>query len=235
MSLIQSSNNWMTFSACYVETHDYYGWSKQQVDWLTAWGPLLFIPSALCLPSLSKVFTVRALMTLANLFMCIGTIIRSVPPSKLPSDPNYPLILAHFGQILIAVSAPMVFTAPQQLSAVWFPKEERTLSTSMAVVSGYGGAIISYLSIYYVRSSPRRVLTVLRLEAVFSLVFFIVVLSDQIWYSDVPPIPPSVSSMLSIEKHTVSEQSLSLKQEMALILKNKKLHFFCVVCGGYQV
>eukprot|EP01084_Bolivina_argentea_P294754 507282_1 len=233
ISMMQNSNNWISFSVCYDETHALYGWNKNQVDLLTAWGPFLFIPIAIILPYLNKIFTFRALMTISNLLMCIGCVIRSFPPDTIPNG-NIILILAHIGQILNAIAAPLIYAMPQQLSAIWFTPQQRTTSTSIAVVSGYAGGLISYLTIYYVDKSSHRLLTVLRLEAVFSLVFFIIVLSDQIWYNDIPPIPPSVSSMLSLEKHTFSEQSVNYKQELILILNNRKFHYFAIICGAYQ-
>lgn len=241
LSVMQNSNNWITFSVCYEETHKEYGWDKLQVDWLIAWGPLLFIPTAIFLPYLNKIFTFRALMTISNLLMCIGAVIRSFPPDRISphrdSHGHYSinvLILAHIGQILNAIAAPMVYAIPQQLSAIWFPKEQRTTATSIAVVSGYAGSLISYLTIYYIHYNKSHLLNVLRLEALFGLIFFIIVLSDQIWYDDIPPIPPSVSSMLSLERYTYSQQGYTFRNELKLIIKNRKFHYFTFICGAYQ-
>ena len=44
--------------------------------------------------------------------------------------------------------------------------------------------------------------TVLQIEGVLSAVLFIVTLSDQIWYREVPPLSPSVSSLVALEAQT---------------------------------
>eukprot|EP01083_Nonionella_stella_P086189 239272_1 len=230
ISLIQCGNNWTTFSVCFNETQELYGWSKRQVDMLIAWSPILFIPTALFVPYLNKIFTFRALITISNFLMCMATVMRSFPPES-----NFILILAHCAQILNAIAAPLIFATPQQLSAVWFPPSQRSTSTSIGVVSGYMGLFVSYVIAYscVINQSHHRLLTVLRLEAVFSLLFFITVLSDQIWYEDIPAIPPSVSAMVSLEKHALSQQ-LTLKQEIILVLRNGRFHYFTCICGMYQ-
>ena len=96
-----------------------------------------------------------------------------------------------------AVASPMVFSTPQQLAALWFAQNERATATSMAAGCGCVGFAVSNLG---GRRLP--ISTVLQIEGVLSAVLFIVTLSDQIWYREVPPLSPSVSSLVALEAQT---------------------------------
>ena len=70
---------------------------------------------------------------------------------------NYSFNYNMLGQVLIAIGQPFIYNQPVKLSSIWFPKEERIVSTMMSVNSSIiGNTIGFFLPLFFVRSNEHN-------------------------------------------------------------------------------
>jgi len=76
-----------------------------------------------------KLIGLRASMVLTAAMMALGTFLRC-----LPLGVNAFTWMCHICAILNGIAGIVVFSAPSAVSAAWFPPEERTTATGVAIV-----------------------------------------------------------------------------------------------------
>lgn len=125
---------WMTWSPAEGPVQQLYGWSPTSIDLLAAWGPFILMAVGIFTADLVERVGLRATITIAALLTFLGTVVRCITTVS-----PYALWLAHLGQILNAISGPLVYATPSKLSIEWFPPHQRTTATSIAVMANSFG------------------------------------------------------------------------------------------------
>jgi FLVCR family MFS transporter len=226
---------WITFSPISESAEKHYSISESTVDLLIAWGPILFIP---CLPLtyilLNKRNGLRYCILLLSTIGLVSTIIRIIPLLIVsPSSAKYHSIsvpFLHFGQILNAICGPLAMAPVSQLSSLWFDTNERTRSTTVAIMSYNLGSTIGFILGPFVVYSPSKLPNLLYIHVGLSLIGFIL---SWIYFPGEPPIPPSPAAQLLMNKPIDNENLKSWRSYTINIEKTfKNRSFVLLVCGG---
>ena len=110
-------------------TQVYDGWTNWTISEFTLWGvmdfPLFFLPSAYLLSR-----SLRYSVVAGTACMFVGSVLRCLP-LLFPSVGHFTL-LCHLGGFINAIGGPIAMAAPIQISAAWFPPNERTRATSIS-------------------------------------------------------------------------------------------------------
>ncbi|XP_048247413.1 solute carrier family 49 member 4-like [Haliotis rufescens] len=106
-----------------------YGWTDSDIALLANWGPIMFLPSCLAWSWLLDTKGLRPTCLLASALIAAGTGVRCITQSQ----PTFTW-LVHTGHILNGLAGPIGKGGVAKLSAVWFPREERTTSTTIGFV-----------------------------------------------------------------------------------------------------
>ncbi|XP_067649944.1 solute carrier family 49 member 4-like [Haliotis asinina] len=115
-------------------TERMYGWTDSDIALLANWGPIMFLPSCLAWSWLLDTKGLRPTCLLASALIALGTGFRCITQSQ----PTFTW-LVHVGHILNGLAGPVGKGGVAKLSAVWFPRQERTTSTTIGfVVIGLG-------------------------------------------------------------------------------------------------
>eukprot|EP00854_Cymbomonas_tetramitiformis_P005962 gene5962-7167_t len=152
-STVSALNNvvWITFSSVSPSVAaEYYGIHRRELNQLLNYGPLLFL---LVAPFTSWLLTrpsgMRYTVLLGAFLVFAGSIVRIVPTwaftehNRCAGEGRW---LLHLGQILNALSGPLVISPVSRLSALWFPAEQRAGATAIAqVANGFGSAVSWFL------------------------------------------------------------------------------------------
>lgn len=116
-------------------------WTAGTVALLGNWGNIMYIfPAALFIWFL-ETKGLRKSMILTAALMVIGTILRALPL-------GIPIFtwMCHICAILNGMAGIIVFSAPSALSSAWFPPNERTTATGIALVFNNLGNVFSFLA-----------------------------------------------------------------------------------------
>jgi len=149
---------WMTFSSVRVEkVTEYYPteWmSFATVALMLNWGPILgaiVFPLQIWILSRPDGFYEACIAAMALTWS--GAALRMVPTLFESLRSSWiSLIFLHSGQILNAAAGPLSIATVSRLSAIWFPKNERTFSTSVALTANALGSNFAFILGPYVTS-----------------------------------------------------------------------------------
>ena len=123
-------------------TQVYDGWTNWTISEFTLWGvmdfPLFFLPSAYLLSR-----SLRYSVVAGTACMFVGSVLRCLP-LLFPSVGHFTL-LCHLGGFINAIGGPIAMAAPIQISAAWFPPNERTRATSISQMFNALGVGVSNL------------------------------------------------------------------------------------------
>ena len=139
---------WFTFSSVPESTEVYYKMSAREVDVLLSWGSvviIVFLPLSAWIASLQH--AIKYAIVLGAASQLVGGAVRTIP-CFLPEAQRQQMwcghLLLHIGQVVIAVSGPLVFSTPSRVAFEWFPDSEKNIAasiimnaTTMAQAVGY--------------------------------------------------------------------------------------------------
>jgi predicted MFS family arabinose efflux permease len=126
---------WLTYAAITTESARHYGVSVGAVGWLAEIFPLLYV--VLAIPAgilLDRWF--RATLALGGGLAALGALVR------LGGDT---FAWAMAGQIIVAVSQPVVLSAISKLAGEYLPVQQRPAGISIASAGGFVGMLIALL------------------------------------------------------------------------------------------
>ena len=110
-------------------------------------------------------------------------------------------VLCHAGAVLNGLSGPVAMSAPIQISAAWFPPNERTRATSIGQMFNALGVGVSYLLGRFLVSTDDDVsddesdeTSITALLSVYSGVSLFLLTASLLYYPSKPVSPPSVSA-----------------------------------------
>lgn len=130
---------------------------------------------------------------------------------------NYALVLIF--QIGIAVGQPFILNAVTKLSANWFPEDERTMATGLAMLSQFLGiALCMVISPVLVIGNDLGTLNlVYGIMALIAGVLFVIFVKDR------PPTPPSTE---------ISTEKVMMTDGLKTLFKNKQ---FVILTVGFLI
>ena len=130
-----------------------------------------------------------------------GNVIRLLPilVASATGDASYrqsffALACYHFGQILNALTGPLVMSSASQLSQVWFAEDERTTATAIAETSNGVGTAIGFLNPIFFATSVSDIPVIFYMSTVISTV---PLLCAVYYFPSKPLHPPSAASSAS--------------------------------------
>lgn len=147
-----------------------------------------------CEPIILARLGLRRTVLFGSLLLMIGSIVKSggVPPI-LKSD----LQMGHdewrlyFGFFLVGLSQPLYQCTPALLSASWFPEEERTMATGVALNANQLGIGFAFIFGTVLVGEKEDIIPYFGLLSTISTIAF---LGTLIQFDDAPPTPPSSSA-----------------------------------------
>ncbi|CAF0954686.1 unnamed protein product [Adineta steineri] len=233
-SLLSFNQNlfWLTFSPIARKAEIYYNMNEATVDLLFNWGSIIFIP---CLPLtyilLNKHNGLRHCVVLAAITAFIATLLRVVPfVITSPSSPHFHSIsmpFLHTGQILNAACGPLIMAPVSQLSCIWFGLNERTRSTTIAVVANNFGGTIGFVVSPIIVSASENIPRLLYFH--LGLAFVACVLTLLYFPAQPPTAPSSAAEQLLL--YSTSQQNDTWKTYMKDIWQCLKNPSFLLICN----
>jgi hypothetical protein len=145
---------WFTFNSVPGPTREYYGGnlSTFELDLLLNWGSIVFVvflPVAAWIATLPR--GVRLAVLIGATAITVGCGVRAVP-SLVPGAAGVSFrssvvgrCFLHAGQIIIAVSGPLVFASPSRVSLEWFAEDERVTSTTTIIIMSTLSTAVGYV------------------------------------------------------------------------------------------
>ncbi len=138
-----ASWTWLGFAAFSRQTVAYFGWADDSwINWYLFVGPVVFLLSTPLYSFVLNKKGLRVTCVSGSALVLGGTVLRALC-LWVPLNIGWPLALA--GQVLDNVAAVASMSVPAKLSSVWFGPNERSLSTSVAVVSNSLGTAAGFL------------------------------------------------------------------------------------------
>ena len=117
-------------------------WDETTIALLGNWANIMNIAALLPILWFFKTKGLRKSVILIGGMMVLGAAMRCVFTSNI-SIFTYS---SHICAILNGIAGVVVFSAPPAVSAAWFPPEERTIATGVAIVSNNLGSAFSFLA-----------------------------------------------------------------------------------------
>ena len=177
----------------------------------------------------------------------IGSLIKSggLPPFPLLSVSSmqsgvYGTRALYSGFFFVGFAQPLFQCTPSLLSASWFPEEERTLATSIALNSNQLGIGLAFIVGALYVQSPSQVANYFSLLSFFSVAAFV---GCALQLEDAPPTPPSGSSRVMRGTMEWSVRDLIQRASSSLLVGGSNdagalgfdLDKACVKWGGDEV
>ncbi len=147
--------------------------------------------------------------------LAVGCGIRVFVP-YVPNAHNWTWVM-HIGHILIGIVGLPIMIMPSQVSAVWFPVNQRSFATAFTTNAQGFGAGIGFILIAFL-TEQYGIKTMLYIQAEFAV--FVAILAT-IYFPPEPPTPPSPSAQ---------EERASFLLSMKLLLKNR--NFILLALSG---
>jgi hypothetical protein len=148
---------WVTFSPIsditqhYFGSNSFYG-SITGVNMMANIFLILYTPGTVLAVLSMKFFKPRKALLLAAVLTTVGALLRYLAclyDNVLTHEQVY--ILVFLGQALSAIAQPMFLNFPPAIASIWFPVEERDISTTIASMSSpIGNAIGSVIPFLFV-------------------------------------------------------------------------------------
>ena len=136
-------------------------------------------------------FGLRGCVLIGAIALSIGSGLKSGLPfvPSLMNESSSTFIIA--GTFLIGLSQPLYQSTPTLLSSTWFPPQERTIATALALNSNQLGIGFSFLIGAFFVGSAEAVPLYFRTLTLFSV---IITVGTAFLFEDFPPTPPSASA-----------------------------------------
>jgi len=148
-----------------------------------------------CEPMLLARLGLRRTVLFGSLLLMIGSIIKSggVPPfTQTEMVPGHSAeVSLYFGFFIVGLSQPLYQCTPALLSASWFPEEERTMATGVALNANQLGIGFAFIFGTLLVESADDIISYFALLSQISTLCF---LGALIQFEDAPPTPPSASA-----------------------------------------
>jgi len=147
-----------------------------------------------CEPMILARLGLRRTVLLGSLLLMIGSIIKSggLPPIMEPTlDIGHAQWNLYLGFFIVGLSQPLYQCTPALLSASWFPEEERTMATGVALNANQLGIGFAFIFGTLLVSTAKDIIPYFGLLSQVSILCFIGTL---IQFDDAPPTPPSASA-----------------------------------------
>jgi len=117
-------------------------WTESTIALLGNWGNIMYIIPVVPILWFFEAKGLRASMVLTAGMMFLGTGLRCLP--------NVPVhiftYMAHVCAVLNGMAGIVIFSAPAAVSSAWFPPNERTTATGIAIVFNNLGNAVSFLA-----------------------------------------------------------------------------------------
>lgn len=130
----------------------------------------------------------------------------------------------YVGFFLVGFAQPLFQCTPALLSASWFPEEERTLATSIALNANQLGVGLAFIVGALYVQSPSQIASYFGLISLFSVVAFV---GTALHLDDAPPTPPSGSSRIMKGTLEISVKDLIEKASSSMLVRDPN-------CGKYD-
>lgn len=117
-----------------------FGWENWHIAVLIICGPVMTALTMFPTTYLLQSRGIRHTAAIASGLVLMGAILRCIP---LENEAYF--AIAVLAAILNGMAGPAVLTGPTTLSAVWFPPHQRTISTSLCLLSGDVGLGVAFL------------------------------------------------------------------------------------------
>jgi sugar phosphate permease len=156
-------------------------------------------------PKVVALYGLRGCVALGSVFLCLGSVIKAGFPASFFEhyfeSNTTPIII---GTVLIGLSQPMYQCTPALLSSRWFPHNERTMATSLALNSNQLGIGASFAigAAYCTKPSscPKYFLALAAMS-------FVICLLTLAFFEESPPTPPSHSASGAANKRAAQRSA----------------------------
>ncbi len=152
----------------------------------------------------------------------VGSLVKSggLPPITALTVPSfhhgmYGKFALYVGFFLVGFAQPLFQCTPALLSASWFPEEERTLATSIALNSNQIGVGCAFIVGALWVQSPSQIVNYFSLLSFFSILVFV---GTALQLDDAPPTPPSGSSRIMRGTLEVSIRDIIQRASSSLLV-----------------
>jgi MFS family permease len=214
---------WISFSTVRSLAASKYDVNPSWIDLMSTMYMIVYIPFAGASSWLIKRFSFRTCIVISAFLNSLGSILRWIA-----GKPNiYAILLV--GQMVSAVAQALFLALPAELSAMWFPSNERGLATAI-VVSGnqFGvalGLLFSPLAITDNNSFDTYMAEVaIACSAIFLAIF--------LFLPSAPPTPPNAAFKYRTETPRAGDgEDGVLKQAVHLLSNNMRFNIFVAVFG----
>lgn len=116
-------------------------WTESTMALFGNWGNIMYIIPVVPVLWFFEVKGLRASMLLTSGMMLLGTLLRCLPLGITPFT-----WMCHLCAILNGIAGIVVFSAPSAVSSAWFPPNERTTATGIAIVFNNLGNAFSFFA-----------------------------------------------------------------------------------------
>ena len=123
----------------------------------------------------------------------------------------------YLGFFLVGFAQPLFQCTPALLSASWFPEEERTLATSIALNANQLGVGLAFIVGALYVQSPSQIANYFSLLSFFSVLAFV---GTALQLDDAPPTPPSGSSRIMKGTLEISIRDIVQRASSSLLNAN---------------
>lgn len=184
---------WNCFSPISGTVKLAYGWTDSDFAWAVNAANISFMLALLPVNKLYQRYGARYSMLLATAFLAFSGVIRCVPVTHGRSF----MVLVQLSMLANGITAAWSNIAGPLISDLWFPAEERTLATAIAIAGGPVGQALGFvvgpslMSPGAVDRGVQEVQQLMCLEATVSVALF---LAATIYFPATPPSPPSESA-----------------------------------------
>lgn len=158
----------------------------------------------------------------------VGSLVKSggLPPITALTVPSfhhgmYGKFALYVGFFLVGFAQPLFQCTPALLSASWFPEEERTLATSIALNSNQIGVGCAFIVGALWVQSPSQIVNYFSLLSFFSILVFV---GTALQLDDAPPTPPSGSSRIMRGTLEVSIRDIIQRASSSLLVESSDHH-----------
>lgn len=159
----------------------------------------------------------------------VGSLVKSggLPPITVLTVPSfhhgmYGKFALYIGFFFVGFAQPLFQCTPALLSASWFPEEERTLATSIALNSNQIGVGCAFIVGALWVQSPSQIVNYFSLLSLFSILAFV---GTALQLDDAPPTPPSGSSRIMRGTLEVSIRDILQKASSSLLVESSSDHY----------
>ena len=168
----------------------------------------------------------------------VGSLVKSggLPPITALTVPAlhhgiYGKLALYAGFFLVGFAQPLFQCTPALLSASWFPEEERTLATSIALNSNQIGVGCAFIVGALWVQAPSQIVNYFSLLSLFSILAFV---GTALQLDDAPPTPPSGSSRIMRGTLEVSIRDIIHKASSNLLVDSDHRQYFEDRFGTYR-